>query len=161
MNAVKTTPPQTQPPKLQGCTNIKLRQLTRQVSRHYDAEVGKVGLKTTQYSLLSYVAKLGPLRPVDLARALRMEPSTLTRNMRPLIDQGLIELGEGPDGRSRMVAVTALGRSRRTEAQHHWRVAQEGVNRMLGVDRVMALHALLDECGALLAPTEAADESDE
>ena len=42
----------------------------RQVARHYDAEVAKSGLKTTQYSLLSHVLKLGPLRPGDLAQAM-------------------------------------------------------------------------------------------
>ena len=47
----------------QGCTNLKLRQLMRRVAQRYDAEVGQVGLKGTQYSLLSYVVKLGPIRP--------------------------------------------------------------------------------------------------
>ena len=36
-----------------GCTNLKLRQFMRRVAQHYDAEMSKVGLKTTQYSLLS------------------------------------------------------------------------------------------------------------
>ena len=38
--------------KPQGCTNMKLRQLMRRVTQHYDAEVGKTGLKGTQYSLM-------------------------------------------------------------------------------------------------------------
>ncbi len=54
-------------PKPQGCTNLQLRQLTRRVSQRYDVEMARVGLKTTQYSLLSYVVKLGPIRPADLA----------------------------------------------------------------------------------------------
>ena len=45
-------------PRPQGCTNLKLRQLMRRVAQRYDAEVGQVGLKGTQYSLLSYVIKL-------------------------------------------------------------------------------------------------------
>ena len=44
----------------QGCTNFKLRQLLRTVSRHYDAELARAGLKGTQFSLLSHVVKLGP-----------------------------------------------------------------------------------------------------
>ena len=43
----------------QGCTNFKLRQLMRRVGQHYDLEMAKIGLKTTQYSLLSHVLKLG------------------------------------------------------------------------------------------------------
>jgi DNA-binding MarR family transcriptional regulator len=138
--------------KPQGCTNIKLRQLMRRVAQHYDNEVGKTGLKGTQYSLLSYVVKLGPIRPVDLAREMGIGPSTLTRNLRPLIDAGLVEQGPGADARSRLVSVTPLGREKRQEAQRRWRVAQEGINQILGPRRVVELHALLDECQALLSP---------
>ena len=41
----------------QGCTSFKLRQLMRRVTQHYDLELAKAGLKTTQYSLLSHVLK--------------------------------------------------------------------------------------------------------
>lgn len=138
--------------KPQGCTNLKLRQLMRRVAQHYDAELGRAGLKTTQYSLLSYVVKLGPIRPGDLARAMKMDASTLTRNLRPLVDAGWLELGPGADGRSRLVTATEAGREKRREAQRRWRVAQEAINTTLGVPRVLALHALVDECMDLLSP---------
>ena len=35
---------------LSGCSNMKLRRLTRLISRHYDAHMAECGLKTTQYS---------------------------------------------------------------------------------------------------------------
>ena len=138
--------------KPQGCTNFKLRQLMRRVAQHYDAEVGKSGLKTTQYSLLSHALVLGPVRPVDLARAMKIDASTLTRNLRPLIDAGWLELGPGADGRSRLVSVTRAGRDKRQEAQRRWRVAQEGINQMLGARRVAQLHGLIDDCLELLSP---------
>lgn len=137
--------------KPQGCTNLKLRQLMRRVAQHYDAEVGKTGLRGTQYSLLSYAVKLGPVRPVDLARAMKVDASTLTRNLRPLLDAGLLALEPGPDARSRFVTATPAGREKRVEAQRRWRVAQESLNERLGARRVVALHALLDECQELLA----------
>jgi len=137
--------------KPQGCTNLKLRQLMRRVAQHYDAEVGKTGLRGTQYSLLSYVVKLGPIRPVDLARGMKIDASTLTRNLRPLIDAGLVVLEPGADGRSRLVSATPVGKEKRQEAQRRWRVAQEALNQRLGPQRVLALHQLLDECQDLLA----------
>jgi DNA-binding MarR family transcriptional regulator len=139
--------------KPQGCTNLKLRQLMRRVTRHYDAEVGKTGLKGTQYSLLSHVVKLGPIRPGDLAREMKIGASTLTRNLRPLIDAGWLRLDPGADGRSRLVSATDAGREKRLEAQRRWRVAQEGINRMLGAHRVVELHALIDDCLQLLSPS--------
>lgn len=145
--------PETAGLRPQGCTNLKLRQLMRRVAQHYDLEVGKTGLKGTQYSLLSHVVKLGPLRPGELARAMKVEPSTLTRNLKPMITAGWIELSAGSDGRSRLVTATDAGREKRTEAQKRWRVAQEAINRILGVERVLALHALIDESLDMLSPT--------
>jgi DNA-binding MarR family transcriptional regulator len=139
--------------KPQGCTNFKLRRLMRQVARLYDAEVARSGIKTTQYSLLSQVQQLGPVRPVDLAQALGVDASTLTRNLKPMIAAGLLVQTEGPDGRSRLVEITDAGRSKRAEAQRHWRIAQEKLNDLLGVERVVALHALVDDSIALLQPT--------
>ena len=52
---------------------------------------------------------------------------------------------------SRRVPRGAAGREKRQEAQRRWRVAQEDVNEKLGPRRVVALHALLDECMDLLA----------
>ena len=146
--------------KPQGCTNLKLRQLMRRVAQHYDAEVGKTGLKGTQYSLLSYAVKLGPIRPGDLAREMKIDASTLTRNLRPLIDAGWLRLDAGADGRSRLVSATDAGREKRQEAQRRWRVAQEGINRILGAQRVVELHSLIDDCMELLSPV-AAGEDDE
>jgi DNA-binding MarR family transcriptional regulator len=133
------------PAKPQGCTNLKVRQLMRRVAQHFDAEVGKSGLRGTQYSLLSHVTKLGPIRPVDLASLMKVDASTLSRNLKPLVAQGWITLEAGADARSRLIHATEAGREKRHEAQRRWRVAQEGVNAALGPERVVALHALIDE----------------
>jgi DNA-binding MarR family transcriptional regulator len=134
----------------QGCTNFKLRRLNRMVSRQYDAQLAGTGLKTTQYSLLSQVLRLGPVRPVDLAREMNADASTLTRNLKPLIAAGWVAQVAGPDGRSHLLTVTDSGRAKRAEAQRLWHVAQLKLNQLLGIERVAALHALLDESIAVL-----------
>ncbi len=146
-----------QPPR--ACTNFRLRQLTRRVTQFYDAEMGKTGLKTTQYSLLSHVLKLGPVRPGELARAMTMDASTLTRNLKPLIDAGWVAVTAGPDARSRTITITPAGRALREAARSDWQRAQKGLEARLGPDRVIALHALIDQSLALLdAPPEGETE---
>ena len=145
-------------PQLRGCTHLKLRQLMRRVSRHYDAELARSGLRTTQYSLLSYVCKLGPVAPGVLAQALNLDPSTLTRNLQPLVAAGWVEQGPGDDARSRAVVATEAGRAKRVEAQRAWKQAQLALNARLGNERVAALHALLDDCLAALEDGETDDE---
>lgn len=134
----------------QGCTNLKLRQLMRRVAQHYDAEVGKTGLKGTQYSLLSHVVRLGPMRSVDLAAAMKLTPSTLSRNLQPLVAAGWISVAAGADARSHLITATEDGQRKRAEAQRHWKVAQLALNQRLGEARVAELHALLDEAMAAL-----------
>lgn len=137
--------------KTQGCTNLRLRQLMRRVDQHYDAEMSRAGLKTTQYSLLSYVHKLGPLPPGELAQGLKLSASTLTRNLKPLVDAGWLESGPGKDGRSRLVSITAAGVAKREEGRLLWKVAQERLNDLLGLERVLALHTLIGEAMQLLS----------
>lgn len=145
--------------KPQGCTNLKLRQLSRIVTRHYDGFVADVGLKITQYSLLSHVVKLGPIRPGDLARRMQMDASTLTRNLQPLAALGLLTVGAGADARSRLVSATEAGIAKQTQAQQAWKAAQLALNEQLGSERVVALHALLDSCIELLGDDEALDDA--
>lgn len=134
----------------QGCTNFKLRQLTRLVSQHCEAHFADTGLKTTQYSLLSHVVLLGPIQPSELARRMDLDLSTLSRNVQPLLALGLLEMLPGPDARSRQLQATAEGRTRRQQMKANWKRAQLSLNERLGEERVQQLHGLLDECLALM-----------
>lgn len=133
-----------------GCSSFKLRQLSRRVSQHFDRIVGAAGLKTTQYSLLSHVMRREPVRPGDLAAEMEMDASTLTRNLQPLVKLGWLEIGPGADGRSRFVTLTDVGREKRAQAQREWKRAQIAFNERIGDERVARLHALIDECLAVM-----------
>jgi len=133
-----------------GCSNFKLHQLMRQFDQFYDAELARAGMKTTQYSLLTHVVRLGPVRPGALAQAMKMQPSTLTRNLQPLVRSGWVEVNAGSDARSRSVTATDAGREKRVQAQRHWKQAQQQINRVLGETRVVALHAQLEQALELL-----------
>ncbi|MCM5679679.1 MarR family winged helix-turn-helix transcriptional regulator [Schlegelella sp. S2-27] len=154
------SPLQTPAAAPRGCTNLKLRQIARRVSRHYDAFVGATGLKTTQYSLLSHVVLLGPVRPSDLAARMQLEASTLTRNLQPLVAQGWVELRPGEDARSRLVVATETGLAKRIEAQRAWKQAQVALNERLGGERVSQLHALVDECLQRLDADDPGDDDE-
>ena len=143
-----------------GCTHFKLKQLSRSVSRRFDATVGGSGLKTTQFSLLNHVALLGPIQPSELAARMSLDASTLTRNLQPLIAQGWVQLNAGANARSRVIELTDAGRTKWAEAKRLWKQAQLGINEHLGPERVARLHALLDECMALMAAGETGDSDD-
>jgi DNA-binding MarR family transcriptional regulator len=141
-----------------GCTNLKLKQASRLVARHYEIFVAPTGLRNTQYSLLSHVVKLGPLRAGELAAAMHLDASTLTRNLQPLVDKGLVDVHTGADQRSRVVQASAAGLALRHDAQKAWKRAQLALNHKLGAERVAALHALLDDFMAVLAEQGECDD---
>ncbi len=131
-----------------GCTCARLRRLTRRVTALYDRELAPTGLRLTQYSLLATLRREGRRSGItvsDLAAAMDMDRTTLTRNLRPLLDQDLVELGADPaDARVRRALITAKGQAAFAKAVPCWRVAQDSVNRTLGEGNVGALHDWLD-----------------
>jgi DNA-binding MarR family transcriptional regulator len=133
-----------------GCTCDRLRKLTRRITQHYDARLAPAGLRVTQYSLLAHLVGGGPVTMSALARLMEMDRTTLTRSLKPLADAGLVEIAPGTDARSRVVTVTARGRTARSSARELWRQAQDEVNRALGTDQVTALHAVLEDSLARL-----------
>ena len=143
----------------QGCTNFKLRQLLRSVSRLYDAEMAEAGLKTTQYSLLSHVLSLGPIGPSALADRMGMDASTLTRNLRPLVDKGWVLQGPGADARSRLITITPAGTAKVAEARVHWKRAQLALNQRLGTAQVAQLHQWMDLAQLRLQDLPAGEEA--
>ncbi|MFS2162194.1 MarR family winged helix-turn-helix transcriptional regulator [Variovorax sp. Varisp62] len=137
-----------------ACTDAKAHQLARVIRQQYDAELGKVGLRITQYRLLMEVLAHGPVRPCDLAETMSLSPSTLTRTLRPLISAGWVDLGPGSDGRTRSARITAAGRGKCAEGMPHWSVAQAKVHRLIGSRNVSALHALIGECVTRISAVE-------
>jgi DNA-binding MarR family transcriptional regulator len=145
-------------PRPTGCTHFKLRQLLRAVARHYDAQMSLAGLKGTQYSLLSHVVAFEPVGPAELAQRMGLDASTLTRNLKVLIDLGWVTQGPGRDARSRLVRMTVDGRAKHAEAKGCWKRAQRSLREKLGEGQVAALHALIDHGLARLGDVESGAE---
>jgi DNA-binding MarR family transcriptional regulator len=93
---------------------------------------------------------LAPIRAGDLAAAMKLSPSALSRNLQPLVTRRLVEMAPGEDARSRIVEATVAGHAVRASAQRDWKRAQLALNERLGVERVADLHALIDACVAAL-----------
>jgi DNA-binding MarR family transcriptional regulator len=107
------------------CLCNALRQASRAVSRLYDDELRGAGLRTTQFSLLRYLQHFGPVRQRDLGAQTSLDETTLTRNLRPLIDAGWAAIETGEDRREKLVHLTAAGAAKLREARPAWERAQE------------------------------------
>jgi DNA-binding MarR family transcriptional regulator len=142
-----------------ACTCFRLRSLTRRVTQFYDQALAPAGLKVTQYSLIAHARRRpGAAGPTvsELAAALFTDRTTVTRNLRPLIDAGWLALGPGGDARSKAVQVTPAGEAAFQTARPLWRAAQARVRELTGTERLASLHGLIDE----LLPLFGADADD-
>jgi len=136
--------------RITGCTCDRLRKLARRLTQRYDAFLAPTGLRLTQFSLLAHLMHGGPATMSALAELLEMDCTTLTRNLKPLTDAGLVAMDAGRDARERVVRVSDQGRTVWRAARQHWRRAQDEVNQVLGTEQVIALHAVLDDSLATL-----------
>ena len=112
-------------PSASQCLCNALRQASRAVSRLYDEELRGVGLRTTQYSLLSHLNRASEVRQRDLGGLTSLDETTLTRNLRPLIDSGWVAIGTGEDRREKLVRLTKAGAAKLQKARPAWECAQE------------------------------------
>ena len=131
--------------KPRGCTCMRLRKASRRVSQIYDRSLEPFGLTITQYGLLGHLAKFDGISIGALAEKLIMDPTTLSRNLRPLERQGFVVLKpDRRDRRSRCLHLTASGRKAFERAKPAWARAQQHVEQVLGEAEIPVLHAALD-----------------
>jgi DNA-binding MarR family transcriptional regulator len=133
------------------CLCNALRQASRAVSRLYDEELRGVGLRTTQYSLLRVLARAGQLRQGDLSELASLDETTLTRNLRPLVDAGWVAVRSGTDRREKLVTLTEAGTAKLAQARPAWERAQARMQALLPKDTWQALLAVLPEVARLTA----------
>jgi DNA-binding MarR family transcriptional regulator len=130
-----------------ACTCGSLRKASRRISQFYDTALAPVGIKSTQFSILSEVERGSIAAPVtmsELASAMVMDRSTLGHNLRPLERDDLVVLRQARhDGRKRYVELTAKGRSLLPRAWRLWRRAENRFEEIFGRDPAAELRAVL------------------
>src|SRR5262249_16291145 len=118
---------------------------TRAVSRLYDEELRGAGLRTTQYSLLRRLSSAGEVRQRDLGGLTSLDETTLTRNLRPLIDGGWVAVRPRQGRRGKPIRLTAPGAAKLREARPAWERAQERMRSLLPEGAWSGLLNLLPE----------------
>ncbi len=113
------------------CLCAALRQASRAVTRIYDAELRRVGLRSTQHSLPRLLARAGEVRKGDLGEMASRDETTLTHGLPPLQKNGWVTIRVGADRREKLVSITEAGREKVEEARPSWSEAQERMKSIL------------------------------
>ena len=114
------------------CASFNLRKASRLMAQAYDRYLQPSGLTNTQFTLLAVASSRGPISITELAGELGMDRTTLTRNLKLVEREGLVQVTAGRDARTREVRLTANGHEAFQKAIPLWQEAQTRVVEALG-----------------------------
>ncbi len=114
------------------CLAYRTRRLSRVITRLFNDHLRPVGINIAEMNLLVAIAALGSVQPAQLGRALEMEKSTLSRNLKRLADRGWIASQANPEARGDLVSVTKSGEEILERAIPAWEDAQRRTAMLIG-----------------------------
>ena len=117
-----------------GCIGARMRRTSRALTTAYNEAFQEAGIRSTQWPILAALRVAGSMALGDLADALGADPSTISRNVRPLVRDGLVDLTEDDDRRKRHARLTPKGVATYNRAYRMWKRVQDEALRLLGDD---------------------------
>jgi DNA-binding MarR family transcriptional regulator len=135
-----------------NCLMGRTRYLSRVLTGIYDEEVRPFGVQATQVTLLATVAAYGPVRRSDLGRWLHFDSSTLTRNLRVMLENNwLKQVADAKDGRGLPLQVTEVGTDLLQALAPAWHRAQKRTFDIVGGEGRTAVIGLFDKVREAMA----------
>ncbi len=131
----------------ENCLAVRTRLLNRVITHVYDQALRPLGLKVSQMNILVVVQKLGRARPAEVCRILKLDTSTLSRNVERMRAKGWLEILDDEDGRAHPFQLTPEGKSLLRRAYPAWQEAQGKSAAVLGHAGVELLQGLSKEMG--------------
>jgi DNA-binding MarR family transcriptional regulator len=126
------------------CLAVRVRLLSRRLSRIYDGALRPLGLTIAQLNLLSVIEVIEAAPAGRVADLLGMEISTLSRNARIMERDGWITIERAERGNGRILRITSAGLQKLREAKPAWDAAQLEARELLGDEGALELKRLGD-----------------
>lgn len=132
---------------LATCAGWNLRLAARRATQFMEQRMAEAGVSFSQFGLLAEIASAEDDTVSALAGRMGLDQSTLSRTLRTLEAEGLVEIAiVESDQRKRMVWLTEKGARRLETALVAWRQAHAALARRVSADTV---HRLTREVDAL------------
>jgi DNA-binding MarR family transcriptional regulator len=132
-----------------ACICNNLRRAARLVTNYYDKLLEPAGLRVSQATVLVVLYLADGQTINEMAEKLELDRTTLTRNLRPLAQQGLLTIAPGSDHRTRVVALTPAGKAALLKVLPLWEQTQSYMVEGIGKVNASLLLTQLSEAAAL------------
>lgn len=121
------------------CYCMTINRAGNAIMDFYDTALSTVGITSKQYSLLLRLSKLQEANIVELAEYVNLERSTVTRNLKVLINNGWIcDIAE-KNRRGHKYIVTEKGKEQIEKTKYYWEKCQKEIAQLLGEERIQNL----------------------
>jgi DNA-binding MarR family transcriptional regulator len=127
------------------CIAVRMRLINRVLTTIYDEALRPHGLRVSQSNVLVVVARMGDARPANVCRRLRLEKSTLSRDVEIMKRKGWLESDPPGGGRNQVVRITQAGLDLLAKSQPAWEAAQAEVKHLIGAAGVDALRRIAEK----------------
>ncbi|AHV97933.1 MarR family winged helix-turn-helix transcriptional regulator [Paenibacillus sabinae] len=127
------------------CNCINLRRASLVITELYDRYLAPSGLNNSQFTLLRHIDRMGPVSVSDVALKMRLDRTTLVRNLKALEERGYVQDTSAKGSRSRQLTLTESGKAVHAAAGQLWDEVQSFVEQSLGKEDLAALTVLLSK----------------
>jgi DNA-binding MarR family transcriptional regulator len=125
---------------LEACAGWNARLAARRITQFLEQRMDGSGLSFAQFGLMAEIAAAADDTITTLAERMGLDQSTLSRTLRTLEGDDLIEITTAEsDQRKRMVWLTEKGARRLEAALASWRLAHADLGKLLSTESVRRL----------------------
>lgn len=132
------------------CNCMNIRRAARAVSQFYDSVLESGGISLNQFGMLNVIDSMQSPGISELAGEFRVDRTTMNRNLKPLLEKGLICQRQGSDARRKEIVLTESGHSVLQRGMELWMEAQKSLELYLGADELKQLKSTLSKLEALV-----------
>lgn len=117
------------------CYCSMLRNATSLIKKIYNRYFQTLGITNEQFTVLEHIKFLEPISITNLSKKMKLDRTTLSRNLKVLQNNKLIE-DSISFGRSRQIVLSNEGKIIIEKAEKIWEKIQKEIEVILGVERL-------------------------
>jgi DNA-binding MarR family transcriptional regulator len=128
-----------------NCLYFTVNKLSRAITKMAEDSFAKTGLSPTHAFLMMLVIEKPGISQSELAEALHLKPSTITRFVDKLVEKGFIE--RKTEGKRSLNYPTVKGNEILKDIKEGWKILFRSYSDILGEEEGKALNTLINEAG--------------
>ncbi|MEM7367896.1 MAG: MarR family winged helix-turn-helix transcriptional regulator [Bacteroidota bacterium] len=126
------------------CINAKLRRLHRLINSAYQQKINPFGLRGSMLSILFIIGKNPGISQKPISDMLVLDASTMSRDLKKLIEKGWVRSTRGVDSRQSRLELTEAGFDLLEQVAPVWEGLHKKVEDLIGAFHIQQIDLLTE-----------------